>query len=96
MGTSVIGGRGMTKKRRGKVKSRDMYKGPMVKDNGLGIGFGSGDWMGQGRAMVGKMGTTVTEKQLKKECRLCIKINANNIMKWHLQHAKGQSQHRYL
>ena len=40
-----------------------MYKGPMDKDNGVGIVFGSGGWMGQGRTMGGqKMGKTVMEQ----------------------------------
>ena len=40
-----------------------MYKGPMDKDNREETVFGSGGWMGQGRAMREKMGTTVTEQQ---------------------------------
>ena len=47
---------------RGRVKSRNMYKGPMVEDNGVGIVFGSRGWMGQGRTMRGEMGTAVTEQ----------------------------------
>ena len=39
-----------------RVKSRDMYKGPMVKDNGVGIVFGSGGWTEQGRTRGGKWG----------------------------------------
>ena len=42
-----------------------LHKGPMDKDNGVGIVFESGGSMGQERGMGGKMGTTVTE-QLKK------------------------------
>ena len=41
----------------------NMYKGPMDKDNGVGIVFGSRGWMRQGRATVGKIGTTVNEQQ---------------------------------
>ena len=40
-----------------------MYKGPMDKDNGEGIVLGSGGWMGQGKAMEGKIGTTLTEQE---------------------------------
>ena len=39
----------------------NMYKGATNKDNGEGIVFGSRGWMGQGRAMRGKVGTTVSE-----------------------------------
>ena len=39
------------RERRGKVKSRHMYKGTVDKDNGVRNVFGSGGWMGQGRAM---------------------------------------------
>ena len=39
------------------------YKGPMDEDNVEGIVFGSGGWMGHGRATGGKNGTTVTEQQ---------------------------------
>ena len=49
--------------RRESVKSRSMYKVPMNMDNGVGVVFGSSDWMGQGRATGGKIGTTVTEQQ---------------------------------
>ena len=34
--------------RKGRVKSRNMYKGPMVKDNGVGLAFRSRGWTGQG------------------------------------------------
>ena len=54
---------GNSRERRGRVKSKNRYKGPMVKDNGVGIVFGSGGWMGHGRATGGKNGTTVTEQQ---------------------------------
>ena len=43
-------------KRRERVKSRTVYKGPMDKDNGVGMVFGSRGWMGQGRATGGKWG----------------------------------------
>ena len=43
--------------RRGRVKSRNMYEGPMDKDNGVGgLHVGEGEWAGQGRAMRGKRG----------------------------------------
>lgn len=55
-------GRGNGEKKR-RVKSRNMYKGPVDKDKGVGIVLGSRGWMGQGRATgVGRMGTTVTEQ----------------------------------
>ena len=58
-------GREITRERWGRVKLRNMYKGPMDKDSGVGTGFGSGGWTGQGIATVGGrvMGTTVTEQQ---------------------------------
>ena len=43
-----------------RVKSRNRYKGPRDKDNGVRFVFGRA---GQGTAMGGKMGTTVTEQQ---------------------------------
>ena len=50
--------------RRRRVKSRNMYKGPMDKDNGEGrIECGRWGCVGQGRVMEEKMGTTVTEYQ---------------------------------
>ena len=48
---------------RGRVKSRNIYKGPMDKDNGVGIIFGSGDWRGQRTTTGGKVATTVTQQQ---------------------------------
>ena len=48
------GGRGIMGERRGRVKSRNMYKGPKDKDNGVGIVFGSEGCTGQGRATGGK------------------------------------------
>ena len=57
--------------RRGRVKSRNIYKGPMDKDNGEGsrglkargrLKVGAGRWAGQGR-WKGKMETTVLEQQ---------------------------------
>ena len=46
----------------GRVKSRNMYDGPMNKDNeGGGLNVGGGRWVGQRRVMVEKIGTTVTE-----------------------------------
>ena len=55
------GGRmGIMRDRREKVKSRNMYKGHMDKDNGMGIIFGSGGWMGRARR---GMGTTITEQK---------------------------------
>ena len=50
------GRRWVTGEGRGRVKSRNVYKGPMDKDNGVVNVFGSGCWMGQGRAMEGKWG----------------------------------------
>ena len=51
------GGRSITGERKGRVKSRNMYKGPMDKDNGEGrTECGSGGWLGQGRVMEGKWG----------------------------------------
>ena len=42
---------------RGKVKLRNMYKGPMDKDNsGGGFNMGCGGWVGQGRVMGEKWG----------------------------------------
>ena len=49
-------GRWVTGERMGRVKSRNMYKGHMDKDNGVGTVFGSGGWTGQGRAIGGKWG----------------------------------------
>ena len=40
-----------------------MYKGPMDKDNGMGIVFGSRGWMGQGRATGRKKGETVNNNK---------------------------------
>ena len=38
--------------RRGRVKSRNMYKGPMDKDNSEGrLNVGEEGWLGQGRVM---------------------------------------------
>ena len=34
---------GVTGERRGKVKSRNMYKRPMDKDNGWGLNMGGGE-----------------------------------------------------
>ena len=50
---------------RGKVKSRNLYKGPMDKDNRMGGRIECGRWgcVGQGRVMVGGMGTAVIEQQ---------------------------------
>lgn len=44
--------------RRGRAKSRNIYKGPMYKDNGAGGGVecGMSGWVGQGRAMEWKWG----------------------------------------
>ena len=37
--------------RRGKVKSRNMYKGPMDEDNGGGgLNVGGWGWVGQGKS----------------------------------------------
>ena len=49
---------------RGRVKSRNMYKGPIEKDNRAGGRIACGRW-GLGRAgeSKGGMGTTVTEQQ---------------------------------
>lgn len=46
-------GWGVVGERRGGDKSRNMYRGPIGMDNGVGIDCGSGGqgmWMGQGRA----------------------------------------------
>ena len=56
-------GRGIMGKGWGRVESRNRYKGPMAKDNGLEIVFGSRGWIGQARTTVGKMVTAVTEEQ---------------------------------
>ena len=49
--------------RRGRVKSRNIYKGPMDKDKG-GRGLNVGGEVGRaGESNGGKMGTTVTEQQ---------------------------------
>ena len=37
-------------------KKGNMYKGPMDKDNGVGIVLGSRGWRRQGRAIKGKNG----------------------------------------
>ena len=44
--------------RRGMVKSRNMYKGPMDKDNraGEGLNVGGREWVGQERVMGEKWG----------------------------------------
>ena len=42
--------------RKGKVKSKNTYKGPMDKGNGVGIVFGSRGWTGQGRGKGGEWG----------------------------------------
>ena len=41
-------GRGMMGKRRGRVKSRNMYDGPMDKDNTGSIDYGRGGGLGRG------------------------------------------------
>ena len=54
-----------TGERRGRVKLRNMYKGPMDKDNGGGGKIECGRWV-VGRSGEGnrrKMGTTVIEQQ---------------------------------
>ena len=52
------------RERRGRIKSRNIYKGPMDKDNGVRIDCGNG---GQGRwseeSNGGKIETTVTGQQ---------------------------------
>ena len=55
--------RGIRGERRGRVKSRNMYKGTRVKDHGVGIVFGNSSWTRQGRATGGKFGTSVTEQK---------------------------------
>ena len=54
----------MLKEQLKRVRSpRNMYKGPMDKDNGVGrTECGRWGWVGWGRVM-GKMGTTVIEQQ---------------------------------
>ena len=49
-------GRAIMGERRGRVKSRNVYKGPTEKDNGAGGGFnvGCGGCVGHGRVMGGK------------------------------------------
>ena len=44
------GERGVSEERRGRVKSKNMYKGPMDKDNRLGVGLNVGGegWVGRG------------------------------------------------
>ena len=42
--------------RRGKVKSRNMYKGPMDKAKWGGLKLEGGGWIGQGRVRAGKWG----------------------------------------
>ena len=44
--------------RRGRVKLRNMYKGPMDKDNRVGreLNVGGGGWIRQGRVMEEKWG----------------------------------------
>ena len=58
---------------RGMVKSRNMYKGPMDKDNGRGGLNVGGEWIGQGR-IVGRNGdnynkTTTTNNMYQKLVR---------------------------
>ena len=56
------GGRGITSERRGRVKSRNMYKGPMDKDSGGRIECGR--WVGRaGERGEGKMETTILGQQ---------------------------------
>ena len=52
-------------KRRGRVKSRNMYKGPMGKDIGSRGRIECGRWgvSRVGESNGGEMGTTVTEQQ---------------------------------
>ena len=52
--------RRVTGERREKVKSRNMYKGPMDKDNRWGIECGRGQG---GESTGGEMGTNVIEQQ---------------------------------
>ena len=47
------GGSAVMEDRRGGVKSRNMYKGPMNKDNGVGIALWEQGLYGAGRAMAG-------------------------------------------
>ena len=48
--------------RSGRVKSRNLHKGPMDKDSGGGLNVGGGGGSGRGEQW-GKMGTTVIEQQ---------------------------------
>ena len=59
-------GREIVGERRGRVKSRNMYKGPMDKNNG-GRRIECGRWTAgrAGESSGEKMGTTVIEQQLK-------------------------------
>ena len=52
--------------RRGRVKIRNMYKGPKERDNGVLIDWGGGMYRAgesNGRGRVDGMGTSVTEQQ---------------------------------
>ena len=56
-------GRGYNRKKRGRGKSRNMNRGLMGMDNGVGINCGSrwGSWAAESSGE--KVGTTVTEQQ---------------------------------
>lgn len=43
----------MRGERKGRVWSRNRYKLPMEKDNNVGIDYGDGGWVGQGRVIGG-------------------------------------------
>ena len=46
---TVTKGRRVTGERKGRVKSRNMYKGPMDKGNGGRLNVEGRGWVGQGR-----------------------------------------------
>ena len=52
--------------RRGRLLSKNMYKGHMVMDNRVGIDWGCGRVGGAGESNGGKIGITVIEQQFKK------------------------------
>ena len=62
---TVTRGEGDNRGKKGKGKSRDMYKGPMDMDNWVGIDCGSGRWVGQGRATGKKLGQLILSPEIR-------------------------------
>ena len=62
---SKTGGKGIMREKRGRFKSRNMYKGPMDRQQGREIG--SQEVMGRaGESFGGNIGTTVLKNKIKK------------------------------